>query len=500
MDRPKESLTFCLSSLPISTYLKDKYCFMMASSPRYAIIDVETTGGDPKRERITEIAILLHDGEQVIDRFQSLINPEVPIPDFITRVTGIDNDMVRESPKFYEVARQVVEITEGAVFVAHNARFDYSFVQKEFRRLGYSFARKQLCTVKWSRKLLPHLGSHSLSNLCKALKISNPQAHRAMSDAQATTTLFEHLLHLSQHRDAPHTLSQEVAESKLPPNLSQDHLDRLPEHIGVYYFHDAGGHVIYVGKSTNIRKRVLSHFSAAHRSKRTMEMIDRIHDLSWTETGSELIALLHENEEIKRIQPAYNRAQRRESFKVGVYLEETEAGYLALRIDKYREANQPVGGFAGRPQAEGALTRWGRHYQLCPKLYDMERGPGRCFHHQLRICLGACVAEEAPEAYNQRVRQAVSALSYGRDRMDSFLIVGAGRDEGERSVVYVEQGTYQGHAYLDSDWLNQPPAQILDAIPRRAEQPDVQRIIQGYVKKHPREIMPLPQTSGAERG
>lgn len=459
----------------------------------YAIIDVETTGGDPKSERITEIAIIVHDGEQVIDQFQSLINPEMPIPDFITRVTGIDNDMVRDAPKFYEVAKQVVEITEGAVFVAHNARFDYSFIQKEFRRLGYTFTRKQLCTVKWSRKLLPQFKSHSLGNLCRELHIDNPQAHRAMSDAQATVQLFEHLLRLSKGHDAPHTLSQEIAQAKLPPHLSKDLLDQLPERTGVYYFHDAGGHVLYVGKSTNIRKRILSHFSNANKSRRTMELMDLIHDLHWVETGSELIALLHENEEIKRIQPPYNRAQRREAFKIGVYVQETESGYLALTIDKYRPKANPVAGFAGRSQAEGALTRWGRHFQLCPKLYTMESGPGRCFHRQLHLCLGACVDEEAPDSYNERVRQAITALSYGRDKLDSFLIVGLGRHEEERSVVYVQHGAYQGHAYLETDWLNQSPADIAASIPKREERPDVQRIIQGYVKRHPKEIVSLEE-------
>ena len=458
-------------------------------SKRYAIIDVETTGGDPKRERITEIAIVLHDGTQVIDQFQSLVNPEVPIPDFITQVTGISNAMVQDAPKFYEVARQVVELTEGAIFVAHNARFDYSFVQKEFRRLGYTFTRKQLCTVRWSRKLLPQYQSHSLGNLCRALHISNPQAHRAMSDAQATVQLFEHLLALSQGEQTPATLSQEVATTKLPPHLSPQLLDSLPETTGVYYFHDAGGRILYVGKSTNIRKRVLSHFSGAHQSQRTMEMIQLIHDLSWVETGSELIALLDENEEIKRLQPPYNRAQRRERFKIGVYLEETEAGYLALRIDKYRAGQAPVAGFAGRAQAEGALTRWGRHFQLCPKLYDLERGTGRCFHHQLRLCLGACVGEEAPDPYNERVRRAITALSYGRDQLDSFLIIGAGRDDTERSVVYVEHGAYRGHTYLSTDCLDQPPAAIAEQVPPKPERPDVQRIIQGYVKKHPKEVV-----------
>ncbi len=468
--------------------------------PLYAIIDVETTGGDPKSERITEIAIVLHDGQQVVETFSSLVNPEVPIPDFITRITGIDNEMVRGAPKFYEVARRVVELTEGALFVAHNARFDYSFVQKEFRRLGYTFIRKQLCTVKLSRKLMPGLRSYSLGNLCRHLGIHNLQAHRAMSDAQATTQLLAHLLQLSEPNNTPQTLAQAINQARLPRHLSPATLDELPEAAGVYYFHDERGEVLYVGKSTNIRKRVLSHFSGAHQSRRTMEMVDLIYDLSFEETGSELIALLHENEEIKRIQPPFNRAQRRSHFKIGVYQAPNPAGYQTLYLDHYHPDLLPVAGFAGRSQAEAALTRWGRHFELCPKLYGMEQGPGRCFHHQLHICRGACVASEAPEAYNERVAQALSALSYGRDRLDSFLIVGQGRHDEERSVVLVVQGAYRGHHYIDETAIPSNPWEVAASVPRRPELPDVQRIIQGYVKKHPREIVPLPQTEQRRRG
>ncbi len=457
----------------------------------YSIIDVETTGGDPKSERITEIAIVIHDGEKIVDQYSSLVNPEVAIPEFITRITGIDNDMVRDAPRFYEIARKVVELTEGAIFVAHNARFDYSFVRKEFRRLGYTFTRKQLCTVKLSRKLMPGLKSYSLGNLCTHLGIQNTQAHRALSDTLATTQLFEHLLRLSEGSNVPHTVAQTLSEARLPKNLPTKVIDRLPDAVGVYYFLDARGEVLYVGKSTNIRKRVMSHFSGALRSRRTMEMVDLIHDLYFEITGSDLIALLHENEEIKRLQPPYNRAQRRKNFKVGVYQATNEAGYMQLYIDTYDEDLLPVAGFSGRAQAEGSLTRWGRHFGLCPKLYGAEQGPGRCFHHQLHICQGACIGEEEPETYNERVAQAVSALGYGRDKLNSFFIVGEGRSEEERSVVYVERGLYRGHGFLELDLLNQPPEEIASSLPRKPEAPDVQRIIQGYVKKHPREIVPI---------
>ena len=457
----------------------------------YAIIDVETTGGDPKVDRITEIAIYLHDGEKMVDSFVSLINPEMPIPEFITRITGIDNDMVREAPKFFEIAKRVVEITDNAVFVAHNVRFDYSFVQKEFRNLGYPFSKKQLCTIKLSKKLMPGLASYGLTNLCAHLEIPNEAAHRAWGDATATVKVFETLISLQKGESISLTLQQEMATAKLPPHLAPSIVDDLSEDTGVYFFYGKGGEIIYVGKSNNIRKRVLSHFQAAHKSTRTMEMIHQIYDIRTEVTGSELIALLRENEEIKRLQPLYNRAQLRQAFRYGIYEEATPEGYVKLYIDKYKLSRKPVSGYSGKASAESALERRGRELALCPKLYGAETGSGRCFHHQLHLCLGACVGEESPPEYNARVAQAVQALSFGRQYTESYLVVGEGRQEEEHSIVWVQDGVYRGYTYLDKEVMKTGWEEILSHIGPRNEVPDVQRIIQGYIKKHPREVHPV---------
>ncbi len=460
----------------------------------YAIIDVETTGGDPKVDRITEIAIYLHDGEQVVDSFVSLVNPEMPIPAFITRITGIDNDMVRTAPKFHEIARRIVEITDNAVFVAHNVRFDYSFVQKEFRNLGYPFSKKQLCTVKLSRKLLPGLDSYALKNLCVSLHIPNEAAHRAWGDATATVKVFERLLEVQKGESISLSLQQEMNLVKLPPHLSPVVLDELPEDTGIYFFYGRRGELIYIGKSTNIRKRVLSHFQGAHKSARTLEMINAIHDISTEVTGSELIALLRENEEIKRHQPLYNRAQLRQTFRYGIYQEVTEAGYVRLYFDKYRLSRQPVAGYSSKASAESALQRRGREFSLCPKLYAAEQGPGRCFHHQLHLCEGACVGAELVESYNQRAAQAIRALSFGRQFTDSYFIVSCGRHEEEQAVVWVQDGVYRGYSYLERELLDRGWEEVLSHISTQPEVPDLQRIIQGYIKKNPREVYPAPSS------
>lgn len=458
----------------------------------YSIIDIETTGGNPKVDRITEIAIFLHDGEKVIDTYTSLVNPTMPIPDFISRLTGIDNEMVREAPQFYEIAKKVVEITQGSIFVAHNVRFDYSFIQKEFRQLGYTFSRKQLCTVKLSRKLLPGFKSYSLKNLCKTLEINNEAAHRAAGDAKATTELFDLLLQKERESFSEELIEQELAIAKLPPNIEKAVVDALPEEIGVYYFLGKNGQILYVGKSTNIKKRIYSHFQGAHKAMRTMKMLDQIHDISYELTGSELIALLLENEEIKRIQPHFNRAQRRKLYKFGVYTRPNKNGYLELYVDPYEEELQPVAGFSGRVHALSAIKRRGKKYQLCPKLYGAERGPGRCFHHQLHICKGACMGEEDADEYNERVEKAIKEINYGKQNLGDFLIVGEGRHYDERSVVMVQKGLYKGYAYVDASYMQQDMDTLIESITYKIETPDVQRIIQGYIKKHPKEVVRIP--------
>lgn len=467
----------------------------MSTNASYTIIDLETTGGDPKRDRITEVAIYRYDGEKIVNEFHSLVNPGVPIPALITRITGIDNEMVREAPPFYEIAKEIVEITQQAVFVAHNARFDYSFLQREFRQLGYTFSRKQLCTIKLTKKFVPDLPSYSLKNLCKHFDITNEARHRAYGDAKATLELFRTILDLQKGPEVDLTLAQEISTAKLPPNLSPDVVAELPEETGVYYFLDQDQKVLYVGKSNNIRKRILSHFQGAHNAVRTLRMIEQIHHLEYVMTGSELIALLLENEEIKQIQPPFNRAQRRQNFKFGIYSRPTGSGYLKLHVDKIRVDDEAlVASFSTRRQADSALNFRSRNNQLCPKLCGLESGKGRCFHHQLHICLGACVGEEAAESYNERVMITISQLNYGRSEQNNFLIVGDGRHYGERSVVYVENGIYRGYEYLDNDLVAQDPDTIRMAIPFKPETPDVQRIIQGYIKKNKKEVIPIGPT------
>ncbi len=451
---------------------------------RYAVIDVETTGGTARFERITEIAIVLHDGEKVIDTFCTLINPERSIPWNITQITGITDEMVARAPRFYEVAKQVVEMTEGAVFVAHNVQFDYSFLREEFARLGYSYARKQLCTVRLSRQVFPGLTSYSLGNLKRHFGIAAERSHRALDDALATAELFEKVLAAQEGKDNIRKLvNHGVKESKLPPAITLDRLHALPETCGVYYLHDERGEVIYVGKSINIRKRLFEHF--ADTTPKGEKMRAGVADISYEETGSELVALLLESAEIKRYQPRINRALRAKTFNACIFSYTDQNGYLCLAIGKrtVKNANklQIAAAYPKIDSARAHLYSLARQFELCEKLCNLDFREQACFHYNIKKCHGACIGQEPPESYNERVEQVLLHLQRGLN--GSFLLVDQGRHEAEKALVGVHEGVFQGYAFRDiDDFTNMPPLSLLEDLQRPGADPDAARIIRTFLE------------------
>ncbi|MCB0665035.1 MAG: GIY-YIG nuclease family protein, partial [Saprospiraceae bacterium] len=262
---------------------------------KYAIVDIETTGGMIRRDKIIEIAIAIHDGNQIIEQFESLINPGRSISKQITMLTGITNEMLVDAPRFYEIARRIVEMTEGCVFVAHNVRFDYTFIKKAYQDLGYNYTRKQLCTVRLSRMLTPELRRHGLDALCHFYNISVHQRHRAMGDVQATAMIFEKLLNKGAANAVDEIINYGIKASRLPASISLEQLHDLPESCGVYYLYNEFDEVIYVGKSINIKKRIMQHFG--DNTAKANKLAQRVHDISFELTGSELVALLLEEQE-----------------------------------------------------------------------------------------------------------------------------------------------------------------------------------------------------------
>lgn len=442
-------------------------------SQQYAVIDIETTGLRAGKEKITEIAILLHDGEKVTDSFSSLVHPEQKIPYFITQLTGITDQMVTHAPKFYEIARQIVEMTEDTIIVGHNVRFDYSFLRAEFQSLGYQFQRKTLDTVKLSRKLLPGHSSYSLGKLCKALNITHQSRHRALGDALATAELFAMLYSID---NKPEALSLQGLNSNLDKTL----IDELPEQAGVYYFYDKDAKLIYIGKSNNIKSRVLQHLNN-NSSRKAIEMKQQIADIDYRLTGNELIALLLESDEIKKHKPLFNRQQRRSLFNYGLYHYYDEEGFLCLKYAKTAGNPNPLYSYGSILQAKEHLTQITEQYQLCQRLNGLYGGKGGCFHVQINQCFGACCGKETAESYNKRAEQAVERFSFEHD---SFYIIEKGLHAQQYAIIKVENGTYCGFGFVDVDLVQENPDLMDDCIKSYPDNRDVRQIIHGYLRKN----------------
>lgn len=450
----------------------------------YAIVDVETTGGSARYERVIEVAIVLHDGQRVVDTFSTLLYPERSIPWNITRITGINDEMVADAPRFFEVARRIVEMTREAVFVAHNVSFDYGFLREEFARLGYTFScRQRLCTVRLARKVFPGLPSYSLDNLRAHFGISSERAHRALDDALATAQLLEHILAAQNGQQSIRTLIQHgVQASRLPQGMTLERLNEAPEACGVYYLHDARGEVVYVGKSIDIRKRLFEHF--ADTSPKGEKLRAGVADFSYEVTGSELVALLLESAEIKRLQPRINRALRVREFSAAIYAYTDERGYRRLVVGRLQQSlRAPLERVAELPRLSNArswLESTARRFELCYKLCHLEDTTGACFHYGLHRCAGACVGVEAPDAYNERAEQAITALSRGLS--GSFAVIEPGRSPDEQAVVVVWEGAFAGYTYC-STHETLSLQEVLGAAHMPFQDPDAARIIRGYLEQ-----------------
>jgi DNA polymerase-3 subunit epsilon len=459
----------------------------MTSKKRYAIVDLETTGGRASRDKITEVAILLHDGEKIIDRYETLINPECYIPYGITELTGITQEMVADAPKFYEVAKKIVEMTEGAVFVAHNVRFDYSFLRAEFARLGFTYTRKQLCTVRLSRKAFPGLRSYSLDSLIYHFGIQVEQRHRAMGDALATVEVLEKIFNKEEGAEQVNDMiNLGIKESLLPANLSLEKIHALPEECGVYYMYDKNGQVVYVGKSINIKKRIAEHFS--DKTSKAGKMQERVHELSYELTGSELVALLLESAEIKRLRPPINRAQRIRRFPYAIHTYLDDQGYRNFQMSKVTAAQRKkLNIIAEYPKlwaAKGRLHTIREQYELCNRLLHIDPGSGPCFHYHLKQCHGACAGQETPDTYNERAQEAMERLSTVFE--EDFFVLDQGRSEEEQAVVMVKNGQYRGYGYLDKEETIHRPADLEDFIQPQEGNPETTRIIQRFLSKAPK--------------
>ena len=446
----------------------------------FSVVDIETTGNGYKGQKITEISIFLFDGKQVIDEFTTLVNPEQNIPPFITNLTGIDNAMVRNAPKFYEIAKKVAEFTQDTIFVAHNVNFDYNIIQDEFKSLGFDFKRKKLCTVRLSRKIIPGLKSYSLGAICSAENIPIHGRHRAKGDAEATTELFRRLIERDDQFIINSFLNSKSRQATLPPLLDKIVVDNLPETFGVYYFKNAAKEVIYVGKANNIKQRVISHFY--DKKKKEQNMCLEIADISFTNTGSELLALLLESSEIKRIYPKYNRAQRKAGEAVGLFSYEDQKGILHLAYNRLKLVPNPITKYYTISECRSHLEYLCTEFELCPKYCHLQTNVSSCFHYQIKECKGICCDEEAVESYNSRVQKAIKSVGIGAKNL---VIKESGRTENEIGFALILDGIYKGFGFVETQQavLLENPEDYQFFVQPQKDNRDIQRILGGYVRK-----------------
>ncbi|MFF5382248.1 exonuclease domain-containing protein [Pedobacter suwonensis] len=455
----------------------------------YAVVDIETTGGHASANGITEVAINIHDGNEIVESYTTLINPRQPIPAHITALTGIDDDMLMDAPTFDEVALQIYQLLSNKVFVAHNVNFDYSFLKHHLAASGYDLQCKKLCTVRLSRKLIPGKSSYSLGKLCTALQIPIQNRHRAAGDADATSILFNLLLEYDQEGVIAEMLKKTSKEQVLPPHLDKASILKLPNQPGVYYFKDNKGKIIYVGKAKNLKKRVTSHFTGNTPNRQRQEFLRNIHHVDYVTCGTELMALILEANEIRRLWPENNRAMKRYEHKYDLYVFEDQNGYLRLAIDKHKKNNNALQSFNSLLEGYNFLNHLIDKYQLCAKLCYLQKTATKCYAHENGQCFGACSGIETVSVYNKKLN---AALMDVQKQQPSFALVDDGRKEDEFSCLVVENGKFYGMGYFtDQNYLSDGLAPIKNDLATYQSNSYILNLILNYAEQNPQKLYKL---------
>lgn len=412
----------------------------------YAIVDIETTGGNASSGSITEIAIAIHDGKNVLHFYETLINPHQPIPYFIQKLTGITDEMVAHAPSFEEVAPQIYDLLQDKIFVAHNVNFDYSFVKNQLGIAGYNWNVKKLCTVRLSRKILPGMYSYSLGKLCHQLQINHANRHRAGGDTLATASLFTLLMKEDKTGEIVKMLKGKNREQYLPPHVPVEQVDDLPQKPGVYYFYNRSGKVIYVGKAKNISKRVKTHFSNNKTNKQKQDFLREINRISYVECGTELIAQILESVEIRKLWPAYNRSQRGYLAQFGLYVYEDRDGFLRLTIEKNKSVQKPVFTFNTLHEGQQRILELISEFELCPRLCNITQTDNCNNENEGIVCKGNC--RNTASHYNEKVMQ---ALYWMEKHLPTFAFVDKGIHTSHKSCILIRKGNIYGMGYIEDE-------------------------------------------------
>jgi DNA polymerase-3 subunit epsilon len=447
----------------------------------YAIVDIETTGGSSKSHKITEIAVIIHDGEREISRYETLVNPEMHIPRNITALTGITNELVETAPVFKEVAEELHELLKDKVFVAHNVNFDYGFIRAHFADVGVKWNPKRLCTVRLSRKIIPGLYSYSLGKIAQQLCYQIEHRHRAMGDCDFTAILFKKLHAEDRNEHIKFALNARSREATLPPNLSRTIMEKMPDTLGVYLFYDASGKVIYTGKANNIKHRVSEHFRGNTHTGYISRFAEKIVDVKWIECPNELISLLVEAKEIKKHWPPYNRLMKRVTLNWGVFSYRDQNDYARFSIGRVGKWAKPIVSFRSQFEARQIIMKLRDEFQLCARYCDLQEQSGECAEDVHGTCNKACVQSEAPDIYNKRHALAIEHLT----KSDGTLIIrDAGFTPDEETLVLVKNGRYKGHGVIPKSLQVDGVEDVLKYIETGYDDQDIQSIIRSHIHRN----------------
>ncbi|MEO8766331.1 MAG: exonuclease domain-containing protein [Ginsengibacter sp.] len=411
----------------------------------YAIVDIETTGGYAAANGITEIAVCVSDGEQLISHYHTLLNPVYTIPKYVAALTGITNEMVEFERPFSSIAYELYEMLSDKIFVAHNVNFDYSFIRHQLAQCGYELDCKKLCTIRLGRQILPGIPGYGLGKICRHLGIAIEDRHRASGDAKATLQLFHHLLKCDSNRHVEAMLKTKSKEQFLPPNISSKTIKKLPQQPGVYYFHDKKGKVIYVGKARSLSKRVNSHFSNNKPNRQKQEFLKKIYNISFQTTATELMAFILESIEIKKLWPEQNRSLKRFEQLYGLYAFEDRKGYLRLCIEKKKKNLKSLYTFNLLAEGHALLRKLLQQFSLCPKFCFLQSENIACQLLAEEKCKGACEQKESSAVYNERV---IDCMRHLDNELPTFALMDFGLKTGEQSCILMEKGRFYGMGYL----------------------------------------------------
>ena len=425
----------------------------------YAIIDIETTGGDYDEEGITEIAIYQYDGFKITDQFCSLINPKKQIQPFVKKLTGINEKMLEKAPIFFEVAKRIVEITRNCIIVAHNAAFDYRILKTEFKRLGYVFERETICTINLSKELLPEQNEFSLGKLVSNLGIPFSIRHRAFGDAQATLKLFELLIEKDIKKNIIKQHIKILNNNKASKRFLKI-IEKLPSEMGIYYILDAHKKIIYIGKSKNIKQSVSQYLTSSN--KKSLIIQNKISQASFSLTGGQLVTLLKQQIEIKINSPVLNASSKYRIYPIGIRVDDKKT-YHRIIIEQVKKNFKYLTVFKNKIDAEKEILILAEKFEI-----------------YLNNSNFSFKEKESPKKYNCKVKKLSKSFSYP---FPNFLIIENGRKHGEFTFILIKNNQFRGYGYFELNHQIKTMSQINSRLISMKENNDTKKLIYSFLLK-----------------